>query len=111
MVHNYSRRAIAIITLVALLLVTVTAVAVGAEGEEIEVTCGTSGLDYLAPQPVSAFCRLGQRLTIPNRLVTVIGYRVWKWGNPTGDIVLSIRDLATDKVIVSVVWGLSLIHI
>jgi len=105
MVHNYSRKAIAIIVLVTLLLAATTVIAAGAEGDEIEVTIGTSGLDYLAPQPVSAFCRLGQRLTIPNRLVTVIGYRVWKWGNPTGDVILSIRNPATDKVIVSVVWG------
>ena len=108
MVHNYSRRAIAIIALVALLLVTVTAIVVGAEGEEIELTIGTSGLDPLSQDKAMGsgpFCRLGQRLTIPNRLVTEIGYRVWKWGNPTGDVILSIRDPATDKTIVGVVWG------
>lgn len=105
MVHNYSRTAIAITALVTFLLAAVPIAAAGAEGDEIEVTIGTSGLDYLAPQPVSAFCRLGQRLTIPNRLVTEIGYRVWKWGNPTGDVILSIRDPVTDSVIVSVVRG------
>ena len=104
MVHNYSRRAgIAIAVLVALLLLTIPVVAVGAE--EIEVTCGTSGLDPLGPQPASAFCGLGQRLTIPNRLVTEIGYRIWKQGNPTGDVIFSIRNYATGKAIVSVVWG------
>lgn len=109
MVHNYSRRAIAIIALVALLLVTVTAVAVGAEGEEIEVTIGTSRTDCIGlGGPEECPCvwyRLGQRLTIPNRLVTEIGYRVWKVGSPTGDIILSIRDFATSTIIVSVVWG------
>lgn len=108
MVHNYSRITIAIIILATFLLVATTVVAVGAEGEEIEVTCGTSGLDPLSQEKAMGsgpFCRLGQRLTIPNRLVTVIGYRVWKWGNPTGDVTLSIRDLATGKAIVSVIWG------
>jgi hypothetical protein len=108
MVHNYSRTTIAIILLVALLLTATVAIVAGAEGEEIEVTCGTSGLDPLSREKAMGsgpFCRLGQRLTIPNRLVTQIGYRVWKWGNPTGDVTLSIRDLVTDKPIVSVVWG------
>lgn len=111
MVHNYSRRtriAIAAIALATLLLVTVPVVAIGAEGDEIEVTCGTSGLDPLSKEKAMGsgpFCRLGQRLTIPNRLVTVIGYRVWKVGNPTGDITLSIRDLATDAIVASAVWS------
>jgi len=111
MVHNYSGRtriAIAAIALVALLLVATTAVAIGAEGDEIELTIGTSGLDPLSQEKAMGsgpFCRLGQRLTIPDRLVTVIGYRVWKVGNPTGDVIFSIREMGNDRVIVSVVWG------
>lgn len=111
MVYNYGRRtriATAIMALVAILLTAMPVVAIGAEAGEIEVTCGTSGLDPLGQGKAMGsgpFCRLGQRLTIPNRLVTEIGYRVWKVGNPTGDIVLSIRDFATDRVITSMVWG------
>jgi len=105
MVHNYRRTTIAIIALVPILLVAVPVVAAGAEEGEIEVTCGTSGLEPLGPQPISAFARLGQRLTIPDRLVTVIGFRVWKEGNPTGDIIFSIREIGNDRAIVRVVWG------
>jgi len=111
MVHNYSRKtrvAIAIIALVTLLLAATTAVAVGAEGDEIEVTIGTSGLDPLSREKAMGsgpFCRLGQRLMIPDRLITVIGYRVWKVGSPTGDVTLSIRETGNDRAIVSIVWG------
>lgn len=108
MVHNYSRATIAIIALVALLLVATAAVAIGAEGDEIEVTIGTSGLDPLSQEKAMGsgpFCRLGQRLTISNRLITEIGYRVWRVGSPTGDVTLSIREMGSDETIVSVVWG------
>lgn len=47
--------------------------------------------------------RLGQRLTIPNRLVTAIGYRVCKFGNVTGDVIISMRDFETDDILYSAV--------
>ena len=49
--------------------------------------------------------RLGQRLTIPGQRIVSIGYMVCKVGNPTGDVILSIRDSQTDEVIASKVWG------
>ena len=111
MVHNHSRstRIVAmVVTLVAILLATTPTIVTGAEPREIEVTCGTSGLDPLGQDRAMGsgpFCRLGQRLTIPDRLITEIGYRVWRIGNPTGDITLSIRAFPSDQVIASMVWG------
>jgi len=107
MVHNYSRRTIAAV-LVAPLLTLPIVTAAGAEGGEIELTIGTSGLDPLSQEKAMGsgpFCALGQRIVMPNRLITAIGYRVWKVGSPTGDVVLSIKDYATGNAIVSVVWG------
>lgn len=53
----------------------------------------------------SVFCRLGQRLTIPERELTSIGYRVRRVGNATGDVIFSIYDWNTLTPIVSKVWG------
>jgi len=52
-----------------------------------------------------SWCKLGQKLDIPNRYVTSIGYHVWKFGNPTGDIILSIYNATSDEIIFSQVWG------
>lgn len=65
-----------------------------------------SGLDPLGGKDSpSVWCRLGQRLTIPGRLVTEMGYQVCRVGNPTGNVTISMRDAETDEVIVSKVWG------
>ena len=62
-----------------------------------------SGHDYLGAKGV--WTRLGQRLTIPDRKVSSIGYHVRRVGNPTGDIVISLRNAETDLPIFSAVWG------
>jgi len=49
--------------------------------------------------------RLGQRLTIPNRRVTHLGFWIWKLGAPTGDITFGIRRVSDDGLICSKVWG------
>ena len=54
---------------------------------------------------LNAWTRLGQRLTIPDREITGVGYKVFRVGNPTGNITISIRDVQTDEVIVCEVWG------
>jgi len=64
-----------------------------------------SSWDSLGGQNASIWCRLGQRLVITDRAVTSIGYAVWRVGNPTGNVTLSIRNAETDEVIVSKLWG------
>lgn len=60
------------------------------------------GGDGLVP---NCWCRLGQRLVVPDRIVTVIGYAVWRFGSPTGNITFSIYNATTDSLMVSKVWG------
>jgi len=65
-----------------------------------------TGTDPLGCKNVSnSWVRLGQRLPIPDRIVTEIGYYVWRVGAPTGNVSFSIYDAETDEVIVSRVWG------
>ena len=65
-----------------------------------------SGWDPLGGRDsVAVWSRLGQRVTIPDREIVILGFRVCKVGNATGDVVYSIRDSLTDEVIVSQVWG------
>lgn len=49
--------------------------------------------------------RLGQKLTIPNRTITHLGFWIWKQNNPTGDITFGIRRVSDDSLISSKVWG------
>ena len=49
--------------------------------------------------------RLGQRLTIPNRTITHLGFWIWKIANPVGDITFGIRRVSDDGLICSKVWG------
>ena len=49
--------------------------------------------------------RDGQRLTIPNRLVTNLGFWLHKSGSPSGDVTFTIRKVSDDSIINSKVWG------
>ena len=49
--------------------------------------------------------RHGQRLTIPNRTVTELGFALRLYGLPTGDITYTIRRVSDDSIILSKVWG------
>lgn len=49
--------------------------------------------------------KAGQRLTIPNRKVTKLGFWLKKSLNPTGNITFAIRRVSDDSVIVSKVLG------
>jgi hypothetical protein len=69
-----------------------------------EVRIFNSSTDPLGKE-ASVWCRLGQRLTIPGRYVTEIGYCVWRHGFPQGDITFAIHNATTDEPIVRVVWG------
>jgi len=60
----------------------------------------SSGWDPLG-RNASSWCRLGQRLVIPDRTITSIGYAVWRVGNPAGEVIISMRDAETDEIIVS----------
>jgi len=65
-----------------------------------------SGWDNLGGQNSSAtWSRLGQRMMADDWQVISLGFRVCRVGNPQGDITISIRDSATDRIIVSKVWG------
>lgn len=65
-----------------------------------------SGWDPLGGQNATGvFTRVGQRLTIPDREVNLIGYRLIRVGNATGDVFISMYDSATKEVIVKKAWG------
>ena len=53
----------------------------------------------------TARIRSGQRLTIPNRKVTKLGFWLRKRNNPTGDVAFEIRKVSNNDLIVSKVWG------
>jgi hypothetical protein len=98
-----------VMAMVVLAVVTSQGVPVSADEPETETICITStGWDMVAgfhARPTVTWSRLGQRLTIPDRRIVSIGYRVARQGYPVGDVILSIRDSATDEVIASKVWG------
>jgi hypothetical protein len=69
-------------------------------------------MPYMSYDPLSgdglasnSWCKLGQRLVIPGRYVSAIGYHVWKIGNPSGNITFSIYNATTNDLIISKVWG------
>jgi hypothetical protein len=65
-----------------------------------------SGWDPLGgPNSTAVWSRLGQRLTLNNTEIIGIGFRICKVGNATGDIIMSIRDSVSNKVLASAVWG------
>ena len=105
MVHNYSRRAIGVIVILAVLCVAFAA-PVHAEKVE-EILMPASGTDALGRQEegIHAWCRLGQRLTMTDWEVIAIGYRVWREGNPSGDVIFAIYDAETDEALVRERWG------
>jgi hypothetical protein len=71
-----------------------------------QVAVPASGWDNLGGQNSSAtWARLGQRLVADDWQVVSLGFRVCRVGNPQGNITFSIRDSATDEIIVSKVWG------
>jgi len=49
--------------------------------------------------------RAGQRLTISNRTVAKLSFKLWKNGSPSYDLTFTIRKVSDDSVIVSKVWG------
>jgi len=49
--------------------------------------------------------RTGQRLFIPNRKVSKLGFFLWKVNDPTGDVTFTIRRVSDDGIILSKVWG------
>ena len=67
----------------------------------IEQLCGISGF-RVGDATVS---RCGQKLTIPNREVTHLGFWLRGAGAPTGNVVIAIRRVSDDGLICSKVWG------
>jgi hypothetical protein len=94
------KRSIAVAFAIVLLLAWVTPVIASTH----EVGTLNTGTDPLGKN-ASAWCRLGQRLTIPGRYVSEIGYCVWREGFPTGDIIFAIHNATSDEQIVRIVWG------
>ncbi|GAI71681.1 unnamed protein product, partial [marine sediment metagenome] len=45
--------------------------------------------------------KIGQRLTIPNRKVTKLGFWIYKTGSPTGDVTYEIRLVTGDELLCS----------
>jgi hypothetical protein len=76
-----------------------------ADSHEVDMpytSCDNLSGDGLAR---NSWCILGQRLVIPDRYVTAIGYHIWKIGNPIGSVTFSVYNATTDEVIISEVWG------
>ena len=90
----------AFLAIVALALMVAPTLA-AADTERVQMPA--SGHDKMGAEWV--WTRLGQRLTIPGRVVTSIGYHVRRVGMPAGDVIISLRDAATDEVIFSAIWG------
>lgn len=57
------------------------------------------------PLGKGVFIRLGQRITIPNRIITELAFPLAKYGSPIGDITFAIRRVSDDSIIASEVWG------
>lgn len=72
-----------------------------------EVDMPYTACDYLSGDGLArnSWCILGQRLIIPDRYVSAIGYHVWKVGNPTDNITFSIYNATTNELIISKFWG------
>lgn len=49
--------------------------------------------------------RVGQRLTISNRVVSKLSFKVSKGGSPTGNVTFAIRKVSDDSLITGKVWG------
>ena len=93
-----------IVVLMSIILCLVINLPVYADTQRIQMP--GSGLDSLGCENVTnSWYRLGQRLTIPNRLITSIGYQVRRVGNATGNVSITIRDVETDDIILGGVWG------
>jgi len=88
---------------IAAILVLLIGASTASAADTCRVQMPASGHDFLG-QP-GVWVRLGQRLTIPDRKVTSIGYHVRRVGSPTGDIVISLRDAETGMAIFTAVWG------
>jgi len=97
------RKLLAILCLALLCLA--WAVPVYADTHEVDMPY--TACDYLSGDGLArnSWCKLGQRLVIPNLYVTAIGYHVWKIGNPTGNITFSVYNATTNELMVSKVWG------
>lgn len=67
----------------------------------IEQLCHNTGM-FFGDATTS---RMGQKLTIPNRKITHLAFRIGKLNNPTGDITFGIRRVSDDGLICSKVWG------
>ena len=97
----YHHRTIIALTIVLLLSLTMS---IMASADTHEVGFLNTGTDPLGKN-ASVWCRLGQRLIIPDRYVTEIGYCIWRVGTPAGDIIFAIHNATTDEPIVAKVWG------
>ncbi|MBA7564962.1 hypothetical protein ES708_06631 [subsurface metagenome] len=73
----------------------------GAVVYSIEQLCQDGGLFF----GDATITRGGQKLIIPNRKITHLGFWIWKLGAPTGDITFGIRRVSDDGLICSKVWG------
>ena len=49
--------------------------------------------------------RAGQKLTIPNRIITKLAFMLCKVNSPTGDVTFTIRKVSDDSIINSKIWG------
>ena len=53
----------------------------------------------------ASWLKAGQRLIIPNREITKLGFWLNKAGAPTGNVTFEIRRISPDEIINSKVWG------
>ncbi|MBA7590636.1 hypothetical protein ES708_32763 [subsurface metagenome] len=58
----------------------------------------TEGI-YSSSVGLGLYKKVGQKLTIPNRKVTKLGFWLKKSGSPTGDVTYQIRKVSDDSLI------------
>jgi len=78
-------------------------ITLGSSSSESEVTQETVNAEF--PIHGDTCYYAGQRLTIPQRRVTKLAFKLKKVGNPTGEITFKIISVDSDNDMGSKVWG------
>lgn len=74
-----------------------------AHSTEVGISTGGIGLEYFGG--AKTYTRMGQKVTISDRTLYSLSFRLSKAGSPTGDVTISVRAVSDDTALVSKVWG------